>query len=68
MAKSVENCVPNTPMCFIFEIFLLKALFGILKQLVTPKTLVFGYNVSSSICGGITWTFFSCHVSGSNCN
>ena len=33
-----------------------------------PKTLVFGYNVSSSICGGITWTFFSCHVSGSNCN
>ena len=33
-------------------------------DLVTPKTLVLGYNVSSSICGGITWTFFSCYVSG----
>ena len=30
------------------------------------KTLVLGYNVSSSIVGGISWTFFSCHVSGSN--
>ena len=68
MARSLENCVPNTPMCFIFLNFLAESSFRDIETVGDPKNKFFGYNVSSSICGGITWTLFSCHVSGSSCN
>ena len=53
---------------FYFLNFLAESTFRDIETVGDPKTLVFGYNVSSSICVGITWIFFSCHVSGSNCN
>ena len=70
MAKSSENCVPNKSMCFIFLVafVLQKSTFRDIDTVGGPKRLVYGYNVSSSIFGGIAWTFFSCYVSGSNWN
>ena len=53
---------------FYFLNFLVESTFRDIDTVGGPKTLVLGYNVSSSICGWITWTLFSFHVSDSNCN
>ena len=42
---------------FYFLNFLAESTFWDIDTVGDPKTRVFSYNVSSSICGGITWTF-----------
>ena len=53
---------------FYFLNFLAESTFRDIDTVGDPQNTCFGYNVSSSICGGMKWTFYSRHVSGSNCN